>query len=49
MISRLTEKQRTTVGTLLFLSLVVSGLYLDFNLNAAGELELHQGVNGLSR
>ena len=26
---------------------IVIHLYLDFNLNAAGEFELHQSVNGL--
>ena len=31
-----------------YLNAANSILYLDFNLNTAGEFELHQGVNSLS-
>ena len=42
-----TKKQRILVDTLLYNQIKIK-LYLDLNLNTAGELELHQSVNSLS-
>ena len=42
-----TKKQRIHGDTLLYNQIKIK-LYLDLNLNTAGELELHQSVNSLS-
>jgi hypothetical protein len=42
-----TKKQRILGDTLLYNQIKIK-LYLDLNLNTAGELELHQSVNSLS-
>ena len=42
-----TKKQRILRDTLLYNQIKIK-LYLDLNLNTAGELELHQSVNSLS-
>ncbi|SFC24835.1 hypothetical protein SAMN04488494_2769 [Xylanibacter ruminicola] len=42
-----TKKQRILEDTLLYNQIKIK-LYLDLNLNTAGELELHQSVNSLS-
>ena len=41
------KKQRILGDTLLYNQIKIK-LYLDLNLNTAGELELHQSVNSLS-
>ena len=41
-----TKKQRILGDTLLYNQIKIK-LYLDLNLNTAGELELHQSVNSL--
>ena len=41
------KKQRILGDTLLYNQIKIK-LYLDLNLNTAGELELHQSINSLS-